>query len=95
MLTYYEVKKVEKLKSFEDIVNFFRKSEFVRETYIQILILMKVYLTCGLVSVECERGFSYMERIKSTKRNTMTQVRLGDLAVLNYNSEFISKIFLQ
>ena len=55
---------------------------------------MKVYLTCGLVSVECERGFSCMERIKSTKRNTMTQVRLGDLAVLNYNSEFISKIDL-
>ncbi len=94
ILTYYEVKKVEKLKNFEDILNFIRKSEFVRETYTQIVILMKIYLTCGLVSVECERGFSCMERIKSTKRNTMTQVRLGDLAVLNYNSEFISKIDL-
>ena len=94
MITYYELKKIEKLKTFDEIVNFFRKSEFARSTYSQIVILLKVYLTCGLVSVECERGFSCMERIKSSKRSTMSQFRLSGLAVLNYNSEFIDKIDL-
>ena len=56
ILTYYEVKKVEKLQNFEEIVKFFRKSEFIRETYSQIVILMTVYLTCGLVSMSVKEG---------------------------------------
>jgi hypothetical protein len=95
MLTFYEFKKIEKLKSLDDIVNFFRKSEFVRTTYTQIVILIKIYLSCGLVSVECERGFSCMDRVKSAMRTTMSQFRLTSLAVLNFNSDFINSIDLE
>ena len=95
MLTFYEFRKIEKLKSLDDIVKFFRKSEFVRTTYTQIVILIKIYLSCGLVSVECERGFSCMDRVKSAMRTTMSQFRLTSLAVLNFNSDFINSIDLE
>jgi len=95
LITFYEFKKIEKLKSFDSVVKFFQNSELVRSTYSEIVILLKIYLSVGLVSVECERGFSCMERIKSDKRSTMDQARVSSLCVLNFNSEFTNLINLE
>lgn len=51
--------------------------------------LLKIICTIPMTSVESERCFSTLKRIKSFLRNTMTQDRLNALSVLSIEKKFI------
>ena len=54
--------------------------------------LTKIYLTVGLVNVECERSLSALKRVKTYARTTMCQSRLSSLAILHFNNDCIDII---
>ena len=88
-ITWYECKGLNKLKDLESIINHIRNNKCVQEIFSEIVILIKIYLTVGLVSVECERALSCLKRIKTYDRTYMSQSRLSALAILNFNNAFI------
>jgi hypothetical protein len=63
-------------------------------SYSEICILLRIYLTCPIANVTAERAFSCLKRIKTYLRSTIGQDRLSSLAVLNIENEYINLIDL-
>jgi len=62
------------------------------ESFSETIMLLKLICTIPMTSVESERCFSTLKRIKSLLRNTMQQDRLNSLAMLSIEKEMISSI---
>ncbi|XP_078536808.1 zinc finger MYM-type protein 1-like [Lissotriton helveticus] len=54
--------------------------------------LLKIVITTPLTTVEAERCFSALKRIKTFLRNTMLEERLNALAMLSVESKLVQKI---
>jgi hypothetical protein len=76
-----------------NILDFF-KFENNRNIYLQLYMLLKIYLTMPCTSCKCERSFSCLKRIKSYLRSTMCQTRLSSISVINVEREFINLLNL-
>jgi hypothetical protein len=70
METYYSFKFVKDVKTFEGVINLFKKKE-IRTTFLNLYILLKIYLTTPVTSVTAERSFSCLKRVKTYMRTTM------------------------
>ena len=79
VINWYEYKSLNKLNDFDAIVTHLKNNKCVQESFSEIVVLIKIYLTVGLVSVECERALSCLKRIKTYDRTTMCQSRLSAL----------------
>jgi hypothetical protein len=93
-INWYEYKGLNKLKDLDSIIIHFKNNHCVKDIFSEIVVLIKVYLTVGLVSVECERALSCLKRIKTYDRTTIGQSRLSALSILNFNNSFIHLIDL-
>lgn len=54
-------------------------------TFPNIKVLLKLALTVPITSCECERSFSQLKTIKTSRRSTMSSRRLGGLALMKIN----------
>ena len=57
-----------------------------------IFVLLLIFLTVPVTSVENERSFSVLKRLKSWLRTTMGQVRLSSLAIIQINPSELLKL---
>jgi hypothetical protein len=62
------------------------------EAFSETVKLLKLLYTIPMTTVESERSFSTLKRIKSFLRNIMGQSRLSSLAVLSIEKLFIKNI---
>lgn len=62
------------------------------ESFTNITILLRIFLTVAVSVATCERSFSKLKLIKSYLRSTMAQTRLSDLAILSIENGLSSKI---
>ncbi|XP_049956318.1 zinc finger MYM-type protein 1-like isoform X1 [Schistocerca serialis cubense] len=60
------------------------------DTFPQLCELMRIIITTPLTTVEPERCFSTMKRIKTFLRNTVTENRLSALAMLTIEKKFVN-----
>jgi len=62
--------------------------------YPNLFILLTIYLTVPVTSVECERSFSVLKRLKSWLRTTMGQARLSALSIIQIHCDIANKLNL-
>src|SRR5678815_4911909 len=58
-------------------------------TFVETLKLLKILITTPMASVEAERCFSRLKRIKTVIRNTMGQERLNALVALATEKDIV------
>ena len=83
--------------NFSGITNITELLKFINEngldeTFSKVSKLLEIVLVTPISTVDSERSFSTMKRIKTFLRNTMLQGRLNSLACLSIHKECISKI---
>ena len=61
--------------------------ECLRAGFEEIWRVLQIAITVPVTSVECERSFSVMKRIKSYLRSTMSQERLRNISMLAIERE--------
>ena len=61
----------------------------------QIAILLRILLTMPVTSVECERNFSALNRLKSVLRTTMGHDRMRSLMIGNIHRNLLKEIPLE
>ena len=61
--------------------------ECLRAGFEEIWRVLRIAITVPVTSVECERSFSVMKRIKSYLRSTMSQERLRNISMLAIERE--------
>ena len=68
----------------------------VRSLFPQVLLLIKLLLLCPVISsVECERSFSALRRLKTWLGSTATQRRLNHVALCNVHQERLDVVDIQ
>lgn len=68
------------------------QSEVLRDTFPQILNLSSLLLTLPITVASVERSFSALKRIHTYLRNSQTEDRLSDLALLSIEKRLLLKI---
>lgn len=66
----------------------------LQEAFPVLIKLLQIALTIVVSTAECERSFSCLKRTKTFLRSTMSEQRLGDLAVLSIEKELSQKLSL-
>ena len=88
---FYKLKEIRNIKNFKDLLGLLRNNrdfrDFFKNSYSEICILLRIYLTCPIANVTAERAFSCLKRIG--------QDRLSSLAILNIENEYINLIDLE
>jgi hypothetical protein len=69
----------------------------VRCLFPQVLELLKLLLVCPVTSCECERSFSALRRLKTSKkrkalRSTMAQQRLNHISFCHVHKEHLDGV---
>lgn len=64
----------------------------LRESYPNVDIAFRIFLTMPVTIATCERSFSKLKLVKNYLRSTMSQERLTNLAILSIEYEVASKI---
>ncbi|CAF1263221.1 unnamed protein product [Adineta ricciae] len=75
-------------KSITDVISFLNELIPLSGAFPQTLRMIKNAITMPISQVTCERSFSKMKIIKNYLRNSMTDQRLSDLAVLTVERDF-------
>ena len=60
----------------------------LQETYPNVEIALRLFLTLAVTSASCERSFSKLKIIKNYLRSTMGQERVTDLGIIAIEREF-------
>ncbi len=60
----------------------------LKQAFPTTIFLITAAMTIPVSSTTCERTFSKMKLIKTTRRNTMSDTRLSDLCVLAVERDF-------
>lgn len=87
----YSTKEYRKFSSCSTLLNFFMDSN-LQEVFHEIIKLLEILITMPMTTVEAERDFSTLKRIKTFLRSTMSQERLNALACLSIEQQFIRSI---
>jgi len=64
----------------------------LRETFPNVDLLMRIYLTILVTNCSGERSFSTLKRVKSTIRSSMGDDRLNNLSILCIENELTRKL---
>lgn len=64
----------------------------LRESYPNVKIAFRIFLTMPVTIATCERSFSKLKLIKNYLRSTMGQERLSNLAILSIEYEVAKEI---
>ena len=81
------------VKSVEEVVAILRKMKpEVRGEYVEVERLVHLFLVSPASSVEAERSFSALHRLKTWLRSTTTQVRLNAIAVCHIHQQLLNNI---
>ncbi|KAF0740989.1 zinc finger MYM-type protein 1-like [Aphis craccivora] len=64
----------------------------LRESYPNIEIVFRIFLTMPVTAATCERSFSKLKLIKNYLRSTMGQERLSNLSILSIENEVAGEI---
>ncbi|KAL7868219.1 hypothetical protein SRHO_G00096030 [Serrasalmus rhombeus] len=62
------------------------------EVFSETVMLLKILITTPMTTAEAERCFSTLKRIKTFLRNSMTQDRLNDLAMLSVEKRLVTEM---
>jgi hypothetical protein len=84
-------KKKNNLENINDVRKEF-SSKNLKVPFPNLFTLLSIYLTVPISSSECERSFSVLKRLKTWLRSTMGQDRLSNLALIQINSDYLSKL---
>ena len=83
-------------KTVDEMVQIFREADNnVRSLFPNFLCLLRLLLVRPASSVECERSFSALRRLKTWLRSTMSQTRLNSAAILNVHQTYTDNIDLE
>ena len=82
----------QRLTTDDSLAMFFKYLHSCQPAYSTLYHLTQIALTIAVTSVEAERSFSALKRIKTRLRSTMAQSRLSSLAVLSIEREIAQKI---
>ncbi|XP_065652729.1 uncharacterized protein LOC136080021 [Hydra vulgaris] len=74
------------LKSAYDFLNYIYKEE-LQETYLNLVIALRIILTLPVTVANAERSFSKLKLVKTFHRSTMVDERLSSLAMLSIENE--------
>ena len=75
------------VESTEDLVRFFSSNKHVDELIPEVVKLIKIALTIPVSTCTAERSFSALRKLKTYLRNTMTQGKLNDNAIMHVHKE--------
>ena len=64
----------------------------LKESYPNIEIAIRIFLSKPVTTASCERSFSKLKLIKTYLRSTMAQERLSSMAILSIETEIASKL---
>ncbi|XP_029348622.1 uncharacterized protein LOC100570249 [Acyrthosiphon pisum] len=64
----------------------------LKESYPNIEIAIRIFLSKLITTASCERSFSKLKLIKTYLRSTMAQERLSSMAILSIETEIASKL---
>ncbi|KAL4152760.1 hypothetical protein QTP88_000593 [Uroleucon formosanum] len=64
----------------------------LKESYPNIEIVFRIFLTMPVTAATCERSFSKLKLIKNYLRSTMSQERLSNLSILSIKNEVVGEI---
>ena len=70
--------------------NSFRE-KILKIVFLNLFILLSIYLTVPITSSEAERSFSCLKRLKTWLRTKIGQIRLSSLAIINMNAPELQK----
>ena len=81
--------------NFGDLVKIIQSlSEEKRKLIKNIIIIIRLVLTCGATTATPERSVSLLRRLKTWLRSTMTQKRLNSLSILQENPTIVDQMSL-
>ncbi|XP_065117720.1 zinc finger MYM-type protein 1-like [Paramisgurnus dabryanus] len=74
-----------------DLLRLFMENS-LEEVFSETVTLLKILITTPMTTVEAERCFTTLKRIKTFLRNTVTQERLNALAMLSMEKRLVTEI---
>ena len=69
----------------EELLNFILTNHYFESGFEGILEIIEIYCSLPCTNAEVERGFSAMNRIKTTERNHLLPQTLGSLIMISLN----------
>ena len=96
---HYETHRAKKLlesskpdiKSIGDVIH---KLLLVKEAFPVLIKTLQIALTIGVTSASCERTFFCLKRLKKYTRQSMSQIRLNNLAILSIERDLTDELDL-
>ena len=80
------------LESFNDVVEFLKRKEVLRELVPVLTNLVKIMLTIPASTCTAERSFSGLRRLKSYLRSGMKQQRFNSVAIMKVHMKEIKAL---
>ena len=71
------------------------KDANVKESFLNVELVLRIYLTIMVSNCTGERSFSKLKLIKNSKRTTTNQVRLNCLTIMALDSDVLRKIDIE
>ena len=68
------------------------KKNYLIETFPNVAIILRIYLTLPVANTEGERSFSALKRVKNYPRSSLTQDRLCDFCIMAIEKRFTKSI---
>ena len=82
-------------KDLQDISDVILELAPLRAAFPVLLQLFQIAMTISVSTAKCERCFSALKRIKSYLRNSMSEQRLSDLAILSIERDISDTLELE
>ena len=78
--------------NFGDVVELLKSDVSLRQMLPELTKIVRLILTVPVTTCSAERAFSGLRRLKTYLRNTMSQTRLNNIAVLNRHRSYVEAV---
>ena len=80
------------INNFGDVVELLQSDVSLRQMLPELTKIVCLILTVPVTTCSAERAFSGLRRLKTYLRNTMSQTRLNNIAVLNCHRSYVEAV---
>lgn len=80
------------INNFGDVVELLQSDVSLRQMLPELTKIVRLILTVPVTTCSAERAFSGLRRLKTYLRNTMSQTRLNNIAVLNCHRSYVEAV---
>jgi len=82
------------VNTFGDVVGLLQSDVTLCHMLPELIKIVRLILTVPVTTCTAERAFSGLRRLKSYLRNTMSQTRLNNIAVLNCHRTYLDRVVI-